>query len=125
MAMGRQRDRQGEMLLSWDELPKSPGHVFYDRLQEVLLEAGFDAFVERLCKPYYAPVMGAPSLPPGRYFRMHLVGYFEGIASERGLEWRAPTASRSGTSSGSSCGSGVPDHSWLSKNPRPAAARGP
>ena len=59
MAMGRQRDRQGEMLLSWDELPKSPGHVFYDRLQEVLLENGFDSFVEGLGKPYYAPVMGA------------------------------------------------------------------
>jgi transposase len=52
MAMGRQRDRQGEMLLSWDELPKSPGHVFYDRLQEGLLESGFDGFVEDLCKPY-------------------------------------------------------------------------
>ena len=50
MAMGQQRDRQGEMLLSWDELPKSPGHVFYDRLQEVLLENGFDGFVEGLGK---------------------------------------------------------------------------
>ena len=50
MAMGRQKQRQGEMLLQWDELPKSPGHVFYDRLQEVLIEAGFDAFVEGLCR---------------------------------------------------------------------------
>ena len=89
MAMGRQGPRQKEMLVTWDELPKSPGHVFYDRLQAVLVAAGFDAFVEELCQPYYAAVMGAPSLPPGRYFRMHLVGYFEGIASERGLEWRA------------------------------------
>lgn len=94
MAMGQQRDRQGEMLLSWDELPKSPGHVFYDRLQEVLLENGFDGFVEGLGKPYYAPVMGARSLPPGRYFRMHLVGYFEGIHSERGLEWRCTDSCR-------------------------------
>ena len=88
MAMGRQGPRRGEMLVTFDELPKSPGHVFYDRLQTVLADAGFDGFVEALCRPYYAAVMGAPSLPPGRYFRMHLVGYFEGIDSERGLEWR-------------------------------------
>jgi transposase len=115
MAMGRQRDRQGEMLLSWDELPKSPGHVFYDRLQEVLIEAGFDAFVESLCRPYYAPVMGAPSLPPGRYFRMHLVGYFEGIASERGLEWRCTDSLSLRDFLGLELSQRVPDHSWLSK----------
>ncbi len=81
MAMGRQGDRQGELMVSWSELPRSPGHAFYDRLQSVLIEGGFDAFVEAACKPYYAPRMGAPSVPPGRYFRMHLVGYFEGIDS--------------------------------------------
>jgi len=62
--------------------------VFYDRLQEVLIAGGFDPFVEKACQPYYAPKMGAPSVPPGRYFRMHMVGYFEGIASERGIAWR-------------------------------------
>ena len=115
MAMGRQRERQSEILLSWDELPKSPGHVFYDRLQEVLVEAGFDAFVERLCKPYYAPVMGAKSLPPGRYFRMHLVGYFEGIASERGLEWRCADSLSLRDFLGLGLDQRVPDHSWLSR----------
>ena len=70
MAMGRQGPRQSEMPVTWDELPKSPGHVFYDRLQAVLLEAGFDAFVEKLCEPCYAPTMGAPTLPPGRYSRV-------------------------------------------------------
>jgi hypothetical protein len=54
-------------------------------LQKLLRDAGFDAFVEALCKPYYAANMGAPSLPPGRFFRMHLVGYFEGIDSERSI----------------------------------------
>ena len=73
------------MLVTLEELPKSPGHVFYDRLQTVLADARFDALVEALCEPDYAAVMGAPSLPPGRYFRMYLVGYFEGIDSERGL----------------------------------------
>ena len=87
MAMGRQKDGQGDLMVSWSEMPRSPGHVFYDRLQLVLIEGGFDAFAEASCRPYYAARMGAPSVPPGRYFRMPLVGYFEGIDSERGLEW--------------------------------------
>ena len=90
MAMGQQKDRQGDLMVSWSEMPRSPGHVFYDRLQLVLIEGGFDGFAEAVCQPYYAARMGAPSVPPGRYFRMHLVGYFEGIDSERGLEWRCP-----------------------------------
>ena len=85
MAMGQQKDRQGDLMVSWSEMPRSPGHVFYDRLQLVLIEGGFDGFAEAVCQPYYAARMGAPSVPPGRYFRMHLVGYFEGIDSERGL----------------------------------------
>ena len=88
MALGRQQDRQSEMLVTWSELPRSPGHVFYDRLQSELIAAGFDGFVEGLCVPHYATRRGRPSLPPGRYLRMLLVGYFEGIDSERGLEWR-------------------------------------
>jgi hypothetical protein len=85
--MGREGDRQGDLIVTWAEMPRSPGHVFYDRLQEVLLAGGFDGFVETACQPYYAPKMGAPSVPPGRYFRMHMIGYFEGIASERGIAW--------------------------------------
>src|ERR671917_2419250 len=115
MALGRQRDRQSEMLVAWSEIPRSPGHVFYDRLQAELAAAGFDGFVEDRCAPYYAAGRGRPSPPPGRYFRMHLVGYFEGIESERGLEWRrADSLSlreflRLGTTEP------VPDHSWLSR----------
>ena len=112
MAMGR----QGEMLVTFDELPKSPGHVFYDRLQTVLADAGFDACVERLCQPDYAAVMGAPSLPPGRYFRMHLVGYFEGIDSERGLEWRCADSLSLRDFLGLGLRDRVPDHSWLSRS---------
>src|SRR3712207_9442460 len=88
MALGRQRDRQSEMLVTWSELPRSPGHVFYDRLQAELLAAGFDGFVEGLCAPYYAARRGGPSLPPGGYLAMLLVGYFECLDSEGGLEWR-------------------------------------
>jgi transposase len=115
MALGRQSERQTELMIGWAELPRSPGHVFYDRLQAVLLEAGFDGFAEARCAPYYARKRGRPSLPPGRYFRMHLVGYFEGIDSERGLEWRCADSLslreflRLGTTEP------VPDHSWLSK----------
>jgi transposase len=115
MALGRQGERQTELMVGWAELPRSPGHVFYDRLQTVLLEAGFDGFAEAQCAPYYARKRGRPSLPPGRYFRMHLIGYFEGIDSERGLEWRCADSLslreflRLGTTEP------VPDHSWLSK----------
>jgi transposase len=115
MALGRQGERQTELMVGWAELPRSPGHVFYDRLQTVLLEAGFDGFAEAQCAPYYARKRGRPSLPPGRYFRLHLIGYFEGIDSERGLEWRCADSLslreflRLGTTEP------VPDHSWLSK----------
>ena len=63
-----------EMLVTWAELPHSPGHVFYDKPQAVLLGSDFDGFVEGLCAPSYVPGRGRPSLPPGRYFRMLLVG---------------------------------------------------
>ena len=88
MAMGREGEVQGDLMMTWAEMRRSPGHVFYDRLQKLLIDAGFDAFVEETCKPFYAPRMGAPSLPPGRYFRMHMIGYFEGLDSERGIVWR-------------------------------------
>ena len=83
-AIGRSDAVQDDLMATWAEMPRSPGHAFYDRLQNLLGEAGFDAFVEGVCKPYYAARMGASSLPPGRYFRMHMIGYFEGIDSERG-----------------------------------------
>src|SRR5919205_3384457 len=113
--MGRQRERQGDLMLMWSEMPRSPGHVFYDRLQQVLVDAGFDGFVEKACKAYYAQVMGAPSIPPGRYFRMHMVGYFEGIDSERGIEWRCSDSLSLREFLRLESRERVPDHSWLSK----------
>ena len=115
MAMGREGDRQGDLIVTWSEMPRSPGHVFYDRLQEVLIAGGFDGFVETACQPYYAPKMGAPSLPPGRYFRMHMVGYFEGIASERGIAWRCSDSMSLRDFLRLENREKVPDHSWLSK----------
>ena len=84
--------RESEQSLLWvaaAELPKSPGHPFYMRLNALLDAHDFDPFVEGLCRGFYAQVMGRPSLAPGRYFRLLLVGYFEGIDSERGIAWRA------------------------------------
>ena len=115
MAMGREGDRQGDLIVTWREIPRSPGHVFYDRLQEVLIAGGFDGFVETACQPYYAPKMGTPSLPPGRYFRMHMVGYFEGIASERGVAWRCLDSMSLRDFLRLENREKVPDHSWLSK----------
>ena len=116
MAMGRQKDGQGDLMVSWSEMPRSPGHVFYDRLQSVLIEGGFDAFAEASCRPYYAARMGAPSVPPGRYFRMHLVGHFEGIDSERGLEWRCSDSLSLRAFLRLGSRDRVPDHSWLSRS---------
>src|SRR5512142_909343 len=115
MALGRQRDRQAEMLVTWSELPRSPGHVFYDRLQQVLILAAFDGFVEGLCASHYAAVRGRRSLPPGRYFRMLLIGYFEGIDSERGLEWRCADSLSLREFLRLAEREGVPDHLWLSR----------
>lgn len=115
MALGKQGDRSGKMFISWDEIPKSPGHAFYDRLQSVLLKAGFDRFVEELCAPFYASRKGRPSIPPGRYFRMHMVGYFEGIDSERGIEWRCADSLSLREFLLLDTGQAVPDHSSLSR----------
>ncbi len=115
MALGRQGETQGELMVGWAEMPRSPGHAFYDRLQEVLLAAEFDAFVEAQCAPYYSTRRGRPSLPPGRYFRIHLVGYFEGISSERGLEWRCSDSLSLREFLRLAPRERVPDHSWLSR----------
>jgi transposase len=115
MALGRQRDHQAEMLVSWVEMPRSPGHAFYDKLQGVLIAAGFDRFVETQCAVDYAPRLGRPSLPPGRYFRMLLIGYFEGIDSERGLEWRCADSLSLREFLRLGERERVPDHSWLSR----------
>jgi transposase len=115
MALGRQQERQTDMLVSWEELPRSPGHAFYDKLQVVLIASEFDRFVETQCASEYAPRRGRPSLPPGRYFRMLLIGYFEGIDSERGLEWRCADSLSLREFLRLGERERVPDHSWLSR----------
>jgi transposase len=89
MAMGTRQSEQGSLWVATAALPKSPGRPFYTRLNALLDAADFDRFVEGQCAKFYARVMGRPSLAPGRYFRLLLVGYFEGNDSERGMAWRA------------------------------------
>ena len=113
MALGPQRERQSDMLVSWAELPRSPGHAFYDKLQTVLIGSDFDRFVEMQCASEYAPRHGRPSLPPGRYFRMLLVGYFEGIDSQRGIAWRCADSLSLRQFLGVPLEQGTPDHSTL------------
>jgi transposase len=88
MAMGRRRKKQADLFIASQDLPSSPGHPFYRKLNMLLGEAGFDSYVEALCQPYYDAAWGRPSVPPGVYFRMLFVGYFEGISSQRGIAWR-------------------------------------
>ena len=87
--MGTRDTEQALLCIATSDLPASPGHPFYTRLNALLDAHAFDAFVEGQCRRFYAPVMGRPSITPGRYFRLLLLGYFEGFDSERGIAWRA------------------------------------
>jgi hypothetical protein len=90
MAMGkRKRDFQPTMWLATTDLPTAASDPFYARLNQLLREHGFHNFAEAQCAEFYAETLGWPSLPPGIYFRLLLVGYFEGIDSKRGIAWRA------------------------------------
>jgi len=103
------------MWVATGDLPKSPGHVFYRKLNELLAEAGFDRWLEELCQPHYAQVMGRPGIPPGVYFRMLLVGYFEGINSQRGIAWRCSDSLSLREFLGLAATEDSPDHSSLTR----------
>lgn len=119
MAMGRRRrKRQRSIWVEEGSLARSPGHPFYERLNAVLEEAGFDAYVEGLCEPFYAGKIGRPSLPPSVYFRLLLIGYFEGIDSERGVAWRVADSLTLREFVGCGLSQAPPDHSTISRNRR-------
>ena len=100
------------------DLPRSAGHPFYERLNRLLDEARFDAFVEEQCAKFYADGVGRPSLPPGRYFRMLLLGYFEGLESERAMAWRAADSLSLRQFLDVALHEGPPDHSTVSRTRR-------
>ena len=118
MAMGKRKKRQDGLWVAAIELPRSPGHPFYQRLNQALEAQGFDSFVEKACRPFYAPGVGRPSLLPGRYFRLLLLGYFEGIDSERGIAWRAADSLAIRSFLGLAMNESGPDHSTISRTRR-------
>jgi len=116
MSMGRwQADHQPDLWVPTTDLPRSPGHIFYDKLNGLLAEAGFDRYVEDLCRPHYAAGTGRESIPPGVYFRMLLVGYFEGLGSQRAIAWRCSDSLSLRAFLGIPLTEATPDHSSLTK----------
>jgi len=115
MALGKRRDEQQEMWVATTSLPKSEGHVFYRKLNRLLAEADFDRTMEKLCEPHYHTQLGRPSIPPGVYFRMLLVGYFEGIGSQRGIAWRCADSLSLREFLGVPLTEDTPDHSSLTR----------
>jgi transposase len=116
MAMGkRKRQRERGLWIATPELPVPAAEPFYRKLNEVLAERGFDAFVEGLCQKFYHEEMGRPGIPPGVYFRMLLIGYFEGIDSERGIAWRSGDSLSFRAFLGIPLNEATPDHSSLSR----------
>ena len=115
MSMGKRRRRQEALFVTTEGLPRSPGHPFYRKLNELLAEAQFDRWIERRCERYYEQVepRGQRSIPPGVYFRMLLVGYFEGIDSQRGIAWRCADSLSLRQFLGLGLDEKTPDHSTL------------
>ncbi len=119
MAMGRRsKESQEALWVEAGELARSPGHPFYERLNRILDEAGFDEFVEGLCAKFYAERVGRPSLAPAVYFRLLLIGYFEGIDSERGIAWRVADSLTLREFLGYELCDAPADHSTISRNRR-------
>jgi len=118
MAMGRRGAEQAPLFVTHQQLRALGGHPFYAALERVLQQEGFDAFVEARCAPFYAARMGRPSLAPGVYFRCLLIGYFEGLDSERGIAWRVADSLSLRRFLGLALDVAPPDHSTLSRTRR-------
>jgi transposase len=114
MALGRKQDRrQQSMWIPHNRLVRNPGHPFYQRLNQVLAKEGFDRWLENLCERYFHQG-GRPSIPPGVYFRMLMIGYFEGLSSERAIAWRCADSLSLREFLGMQLIETTPDHSTLS-----------
>lgn len=118
MAMGRRNEERQESLFVATGSLQAPRHVFYERLNRILAEHGFDRFVDELCRPFYAEKNGRPGLAPGVYFRTLFIGYFEGIDSERGMAWRIEDSLSLRVFLGFTLSDSPPDHSTLSRTRR-------
>ena len=110
--------RQSTIWIATNDLPRAAAHPFYERLNRILDKAGFDTHVETLCAAFYAATMGRPSLAPGRYFRLLMVGYFEGLDSERAIAWRAADSFALRRFLDLELPEAPPDHSTISRTRR-------
>jgi transposase len=119
MAMGKRRRhaKQASMWVATQDLPRSAAHPFYARLNQILEQHGFDGYVEGLCERFYADDC-RPGLPPGRYFRLLLIGYFEGLDAERAIAWRAADSFALREFIGLVLPEAPPDHSTISRTRR-------
>src|SRR5437763_9730931 len=120
MSMGtrKHRQRQQQLWVTHPELVTCPGHPFYARLNELLDQEKLDEFAETECAQFYAENNGRPSLTPGTYFRLLLIGYFEGIDSERGIAWRVADSLGLRQFLGIGLDENTPDHSTISRTRR-------
>src|SRR5205085_155284 len=119
MAMGRRKiHSQPPLFFTAADLPRTVAHPFYSKLNEVLAAGNFDRFVEGLCEEFYHETMGRPSLEPGKYFRLLLIGYFEGIDSERGIAWRCSDSLSIRSFVGYALDEASTDHSTISRTRR-------
>lgn len=118
MGKRRNQERQADLWIAANAIVQPPGHVFYDRLNKLLAEHRFDARVEHLCGRYYRGSLGRPSLPPGVYFRLLMIGYFEGLDSERGIAWRVADSLSLRQFLGYGLDTKTPDHSTISRTRR-------
>lgn len=118
MAMGTRREHQDELWIPSCSVARPASHPFYERLNQLLSQHDFDRFVEGKCGRFYAATMGRPGLAPGIYFRLLLVGYFEGFDSERGIAWRVGDSLSLREFVGIPLHEGAPDHTTISRTRR-------
>jgi transposase len=118
MGRRRRRPKQTSMWVATQDLPRSAAHPFYVRLNQIFEKADFDGYVEALCQRFYADAIGRPSLAPGRYFRLLLIGYFEGLDAERAIPWRAADSLALREFLGLVLPEAPPDHSTISRTRR-------
>ena len=116
MAMGRRKpEMQGQMFIAVADLPSTAGHPFYEKLNAALRAIEFDRKIEAACQKFYDQELGRNSIPPGVYFRMTLIGYFEGIDSDRGIAWRVADSLSLRRFLGYDLQAKTPDHSSMTR----------
>ncbi len=118
MAMGKRKPKQQGLWVATEEIPRTAAHPFYSKVHEVLERYEVDRRLEHLCRRFYKPTLGRPSIAPGVYFRLLLIGFFEGIDSERGIAWRVADSLSLREFVGCGVTEATPDHSTISRTRR-------